>query len=123
MSKKVLIVDDRPLILTLLEHILESLKSQGVELTAAASGKEGLARALDEHFDLIFLDVRMPDLSGHEVCRRIKAADSEAYVVLLTGEEEDEVQGTEARADEHINKPFHPNYILERVSAILGLES
>jgi DNA-binding response OmpR family regulator len=123
MSKKVLIVDDRPLILTLLEHILESLKSQGVELTAAASGKEGLARALDEHFDLIFLDVRMPDLSGHEVCRRIKAADSETYVILLTGEEEDEGHGAETRADEHVTKPFHPDYILERVSAILGLES
>ena len=122
MDKKILVVDDKPLIRALMEHILGDLEDQGVELLLAASGEKGLELALDQRPDLIFLDVNMPHLSGYEVCKRIKAADSETYVILLTGQVVEEERGAQVGADECIAKPFYPDYILERVTAILELD-
>ena len=122
MGKKILVMDDKPPIRTLMEHILGNLKNQGVELLLAAGGEEGLKLALDEHPDLIFLDVKMPDLGGYEICQRVKAVHSETYVILLTGQAVDEKHGAEAGVDEYIAKPFHPNYILERVTTVLELD-
>ncbi len=123
MSKKILVMDDKHTIRVLMKHILGGLENQGIELLLAADGKEGLKLALDERPDLIFMDVKMPYLSGYEVCQRIKAAHSETYVILLTGQVTDKEYGIEIGADECINKPFHPSYILERVTNILGLDS
>lgn len=123
MSKKILVMDDKHTIRVLMKHILGGLENQGIELLLAADGKEGLKLALDERPDLIFMDVKMPYLNGYEVCQRIKAAHSETYVILLTGQVTDKEYGIEIGADECINKPFHPNYILERVTNILGLDS
>jgi DNA-binding response OmpR family regulator len=124
MSKKILIVDDEPHIRILLKQTLEDLEDQGVELLLAVDGDEGLGLALDERPDLIFLDVMMPHLSGYEVCQRLKATDSEMYVVLLTakGQAVDKERGTEAGADEYVTKPFDPDYIVERAAAVLGLD-
>jgi two-component system alkaline phosphatase synthesis response regulator PhoP len=123
MNKKILIMDDKTPMRTLMGHILGGLKNQGIELLMAANGEEGLRIALDEHPDLIFLDVQMPYMNGDEVCRRVKAAHRETYVILLTGQAVEDALSTEIEADECIAKPFHPDYILERVSAVLGLES
>jgi DNA-binding response OmpR family regulator len=67
--------------------------------------------------------VQMPYLSGYEVCQRVKAAHNETYIILLTGQAEDEKCGTEVGADECIAKPFHPHHILERVATVLGINS
>ena len=123
MNKKILVMDDKPPIRILMEHILGDLRNQGVELLLAAGGEEGLRLALDERPDLILLDVRMPYLSGYEICQRVKAVHSETYVILLTGQRVDERHSAEAGVDEYITKPFHPNYILERVTTVLGLDS
>jgi two-component system alkaline phosphatase synthesis response regulator PhoP len=124
MSKKILIVDDEPHIRILLEQTLEDLEDQGVELLLAADGDEGLELALNECPDLIFLDVMMPQLSGYEVCQRVKAAESEIYVVLLTakGQAIDKERGKEVGADEYVTKPFDPDYVIERAAAVLGLD-
>ena len=123
MGKKILVMDDKPPIRILMEHILGDLKNQGVELLLAAGGEEGLKLALDERPDLIFLDVKMPYLSGYEICQRVKAVHGETYVILLTGQTVDERHSAEAGVDEYITKPFHTNYILERVTTVLGLDS
>ncbi len=121
MSKKILIIDDTFDIRNLLVQILGELKDQDVELLSAVSGEKGLQVALTERPDLIFLDVKMPDINGYEVCQRIKAVNGGVYVILLTGYIPDSKRGAEVGADEHIRKPFRPDHILERATTILGL--
>ncbi|MBN1487524.1 MAG: response regulator [Anaerolineae bacterium] len=123
-TKSILIVDDEAFIRLLLSQTLEELEDEGVELLLAADGQEGLDTALEEHPNLVFLDVMMPKLSGYEVCRQIKAAAADIYVILLTakGQAIDKVEGADAGANEYVTKPFDPDYILERAAEILGVE-
>jgi len=121
MSKKILIVDDAADIRTLLEHTLEELQDRGVELLSAANGEKGLSVALVERPDLIFLDIKLPDIDGYEVCQHIKAVLNDVYVILLTGHAVDMVHCAEVGADDFIAKPFYPDQILERAAAVLGL--
>jgi two-component system alkaline phosphatase synthesis response regulator PhoP len=123
-EKKILIVDDEAFIRVLLMQTLEDLEDQGVELLTAADGKEALAIAREEQPDIIFLDVMMPYLSGYEVCRQVKTEAPQVHIILLTakGQAVDKEQGTAAGADEYVTKPFDPDYILERVAELLGLE-
>ncbi|MGC9357155.1 MAG: response regulator transcription factor [Anaerolineae bacterium] len=123
-NKRVLVVDDEAFIRVLLSQTLEELEDQGVELLEAADGREALEVALEEHPHLVFLDVMMPELSGYEVCRQIKATHPEVYVILLTakGQAVDKEEGAAAGADEYVTKPFDPDYILERAAAILEVD-
>lgn len=122
--KRILIVDDEAFIRVLLKQTLEDLEDLGVELLLAADGEEGLEMALAERPALVFLDVMMPKLSGYEVCRGIKEAAIDTYVVLLTakGQAMDKEVGTQSGADEYVTKPFDPDYILERAAEVLGLD-
>ncbi len=123
-DKSILIVDDEAFIRVLLMQTLEELEEEGVELFVASDGQEGLDMALDEHPDLVFLDVMMPKLSGYEVCKGIKQTAPEIYVILLTakGQAIDKEQGTDVGADEYVTKPFDPDYILDRAAELLGVE-
>jgi two-component system alkaline phosphatase synthesis response regulator PhoP len=123
MSKKILIVDDQSFIRTLLEFTLERLADQGVELLVAADGEKALELALRENPDLILLDVAMPNLNGYEVCERVRASGSNAYVIMLTarGQAKDHQRGVDVGANEYITKPFNPDYILKQAVNILGL--
>lgn len=122
-NKQILIVDDEAFIRVLLKQTLEDLEDMGVDLLVAADGEEGVEIALRRHPDLIFLDVMMPKLNGYEVCRRIKEADSRAYIMLLTakGQAIDKEKGLAVGANEYVTKPFDPDYILERAAEVLGL--
>ncbi len=122
MGKKILIVDDHPLILDLMKHIFDGLLASDVELLMARDGKEGLRLALESNPDLAFLDITIPYLDGFEVCQRIKAAGGETYVILLAGLELQEEQSLAAGADDWITKPFYPRQILEKAAAVLGLD-
>ncbi len=123
-EKKILIVDDEPHVLTLLERTLEDLVDEGVELLSAVDGREALDVATSEHPDLILLDVMMPHLSGYEVCEQVKAMHDDVYVMLLTakGQAIDKERGSEVGADEYVTKPFNPDYVLEQAASILGVE-
>jgi two-component system alkaline phosphatase synthesis response regulator PhoP len=123
MSKKILIVDDQSFIRTLLEFTLERLADQGVELLVAADGEKALELALRENPELILLDVAMPNLDGYEVCERVRASGSDAYVIMLTarGQAKDHQRGVDVGANEYITKPFNPDYILKQAINILGL--
>jgi len=122
-NKQILIVDDEVFIRVLLKQTLEDLEDIGVDILLAADGEEGLEIALRRHPDLIFLDVMMPKLNGYEVCRRIKEADSQAYIMLLTakGQAIDKEKGLAVGANEYVTKPFDPDYILERAAEVLGI--
>ena len=126
MDKKILIVDDEPFILTLLEETLEDFEDEGVTLLTARNGGDALRLAQTERPDLVFLDVMMPRLSGYDVCRRIKedASLSNTYVILLTarGQEMDRERGIDVGADEYITKPFDPDDIIRRAQEILNVQ-
>lgn len=123
--KKILIVDDEPLIRTLLEETLEEFQDADVELLTAANGLEGWETIQQEKPNLIFLDVMMPKMSGYEVCQRIRQDPtlSDLYVIMLTakGQEVDRERGNEVGANEYITKPFDPDYIIERAEHVLQI--
>ncbi|SMC51794.1 response regulator transcription factor [Sporomusa malonica] len=121
-TKKILIVDDEPHIRALLEQTLEDLDDSGVQLLFAKDGEEGLALALKESPELIFLDIMMPKLNGYDACRQIKQQ-TDCYLILLTakGQETDRQKGLQAGADEYIFKPFDPDAVLAKAAQILKI--
>lgn len=123
---KILIIDDDPIVRTVLKRTLEN---QGYEVTTANHGEEGIQYARQIKPALIICDWMMSHLDGLEVCRRIKAESELAttFFILLTakgaqrGEEEDRVRGLDAGADEFISKPIEMNELKARVRAGLRL--
>jgi two-component system, cell cycle response regulator len=120
MAQKVLAIDDSPTILALLKA---RLKDEPIVLHCADSGKAGLAMAAEVKPDLILLDVNMPDLDGHEVCRTLKAnpATINTPIIFLTGADsvEEKIKGLELGATDYITKPFDPAELRARVRAAL----
>ena len=124
--KKILIVDDEPNIVVLMEQILEELEDEGVSILTAKNGQEALETIQKEQPNLVFLDVMMPYISGLEVCETIKKDDylSNIYIILLTarGQSFDEENGFKAGADLYITKPFRPKDVLLKSKEILGID-
>ncbi len=123
MPARLLIVDDEPQNLKLLSVLLSPL---GCALTLVGSGREALAAFERERPDLVLLDIRMPDLDGIEVLRRIRSATQGSHVpvVLVTGEPErsERLRGFEAGADEFLEKPVDRSLLLTRVRTLLRLK-
>ncbi|MCW2964952.1 MAG: vicR [Actinomycetia bacterium] len=113
----VLFADDE---LTIREAVAYALRVEGVKVKTYDTGGGALDAARDKHFDLVILDVMLPDISGLEVCRRIRASSS-VPVMLLTARdtEADLVLGFEAGGDDYIKKPFSMTELVIRVRAIL----
>lgn len=116
--KKVLIVEDDPEIVGLLEI---HLKDQGYELDKAYQGREGYQKALNEEFDLLILDLMLPEIDGLEICRKLRALEIETPILMLTAkaEEIDKVLGLEIGADDYLTKPFSIREFIARVKALL----
>lgn len=114
---RILVVDDEPRYLKLLRYNLES---SGYEVFTASSGEEAFSRVASEKLDLIILDLRLPDVDGYEVCRRIREF-SWVPVIMLTAlsEEKDKVEGLRLGADDYVTKPFSAEELLARVNAVL----
>ena len=114
---RILLVDDEPLITDSLTY---SLRREGFEVKAVVDGAQAL-KAVDEYQpDLIVLDLMLPDISGLEVCRRLRA-NSTTPVIMLTarGEEIDRVLGLEVGADDYLAKPFSFRELLARIRSTL----
>ena len=116
----ILIVEDEPDLSLLLAY---NLKQQGHEIRACELGEDALRQVAERAPDLVLLDLMLPDLSGLEVCRRLKAdgATKKIPVVMLTarGEEMDRVAGFEVGADDYVVKPFSVRELMLRVRAVL----
>lgn len=114
---RILLVDDEPLIVDSLSY---SLEREGFDVKSAMDGNQALEYANDYDPDLIVLDLLLPDISGFEVCRRLREK-SATPVIMLTalGEEIDRVQGLEVGADDYLAKPFSFRELLARVRATL----
>lgn len=114
---RILLVDDEPLITDSLSY---SLQREGYEVKSARDGLSAIQAIQDFQPDLIVLDLMLPDISGLEVCRRLRAT-STTPVIMLTarGEEIDRVLGLEVGADDYLAKPFSFRELLARIRAIL----
>lgn len=113
----ILVIDDDAKIVGMLRR---ALAYAGYSVKTALSAAEGLARALEDSPDLVILDVMLPDLSGFEVCRRLRD-DSEMPILMLTAKDEvaDRVHGLEEGADDYLVKPFALQELLARVRVLL----
>jgi DNA-binding response OmpR family regulator len=117
MARSILVVDDEK---TLRETLADSLESEGFTVFQAADGREAVDAFRRHHPDLILLDLMLPEISGTEVCRIIRA-ESGVPILMLTAKsaEVDKVVGLELGADDYVTKPFSFRELLARVRALL----
>jgi len=115
---RVLIVEDDPAMAVALR---DGFESEGHTVLVAKDGEAGLRAAREETPDLMILDVMLPKLSGHDVCRTLRAEGVQLPIIMLTarGQEIDKVVGLKLGADDYITKPFSFMELLARVEAVL----
>jgi DNA-binding response OmpR family regulator len=117
MAKRVLIVDDEPRYLRLLEA---NLRTEGYEVVTAQDGQQALDVFSSQPIDLILLDIMMPRLDGFGATQRIREFSSVPIIILTAkGEEQDRVRGLDLGADDYLVKPFSATELLARVRAVL----
>jgi DNA-binding response OmpR family regulator len=115
---RILIVEDEPRLASFLE---KGLRSNGFVTTVAKDGTTGGLMARDDDFDLLVLDLGLPDKDGTEVLRELRAAGQRMPVIILTARDDvsDKVAGLEGGADDYVTKPFRFEELLARVRARL----
>ena len=116
MARTILVVDDET---TLRETLVEALETEGFRVVSAADGREALTVFRAERPDLVLLDLMLPELSGIEVCRIIRA-ESGVPIVMLTAKDSeiDKVVGLELGADDYVTKPFSVRELSARIRAL-----
>lgn len=115
---RILIVEDEP---AMLAGLCDNLEFEGYQVASAERGDKALELISSESYDLILLDVMLPQLSGFDILKQMRARAIATPVILLTakGEELDKVRGLELGADDYITKPFSLRELLARIKAIL----
>ena len=120
MRAKILLVEDDA---SLIELVTYNLEKEGFDVVRTGDGEEALTLAEEEKPDLVILDWMIANLSGIEVCRRLRRAPATANlpIVMLTarGDEADRIRGLETGADDYMTKPFSPRELLARIRAVL----
>ena len=113
MARTILVVEDEP---TLRETLAEALETDGFRVLTAADGREALTRFRAERPDLVLLDLMLPELSGVEVCRILRA-ESGVPIIMLTAKDSelDKVVGLELGADDYVTKPFSIRELTARI--------
>jgi two-component system alkaline phosphatase synthesis response regulator PhoP len=119
MAKKVLIIEDEKDIQDLLQLYL---KREGYDVHIAKDGEAGLRKASEERYDLVLLDLMLPQVDGLEICRNLRSRPqaSQIPIIMITAkaEEADRIVGLEMGADDYITKPFSPREVVARVKAL-----
>ena len=116
--KNILIVEDE---LNMVNGLKDNLEFEGYEVDTALEGGTGLQKILKNSYDLILLDIMLPEISGFDICKTARREGINTPIILLTakGEEIDKVLGLELGADDYITKPFSLRELLARIKAIL----
>jgi two-component system, OmpR family, response regulator RegX3 len=110
---RILVVEDED---SIAEPLVEGLRREGFDVDRAATGEQALAAPVA---DIVLLDLRLPDIDGYEVCRRLRAhSDVPIIMVTARGEEVDRVVGLELGADDYIVKPFGLREVVARIRAV-----
>ena len=115
---RILVVEDEPAIRN---GLLDVFVYHGYEVDGAADGPTGLEKALSGRYDLILLDVMLPGVDGFAICDRVRAADRDQPIIMLTAKTSDEdiVHGLKLGADDYVAKPFSVAQLVLRVEAVL----
>jgi two-component system response regulator RegX3 len=115
---RILVVEDEEAIRT---GLIDVLVFHGYGVDDAATGTEGLEKALTGRFDLVLLDIMLPGIDGYEICNRIRAVDRDQPIIMLTAKTSDDeiVQGLKLGADDYVSKPFSIQQLVLRIEAVL----
>ncbi len=115
---RILVVEDEEAIRT---GLIDVLVFHGYETDSAVTGPDGLDKALTGRFDLILLDIMLPGMDGYVICEKIRAADRQQPIIMLTAKTSDEeiIQGLKLGADDYVAKPFSIQQLVLRVEAVL----
>ncbi len=117
MAYKILVADDEPVIVRLMEFILAR---QGHEMLVAVNGEEALQKIRAHHPDLALLDIMMPRIDGYEVAQQLRAdpETSRLPIIMLSAkaQEEDIRRGAEVGVDAYVTKPFSPEHLVQVVN-------
>jgi DNA-binding response OmpR family regulator len=117
MSTTILVVDDEPRYVRLMEA---NLTSEGYQVLKALNGQEAVEIVAEKHPDLVLLDIMMPGVDGFVACERIREFSNVPIIVVTAkGEERDRVKGLDLGADDYIVKPFSATELLARVRSVL----
>ncbi len=116
--QRILIVEDEA---AMLSGLKDNLEIEGYEVDTADEGQGGLEKIMNNHYDLVLLDVMLPHISGFDICRRVRKEGISTPIILLTakGEEIDKVLGLELGADDYLTKPFSLRELFARIKAVL----
>jgi len=117
MPRVLVVEDDEPIA----EPLLRAIRRDGHDAHWARTGTEALAVAGNNAFDLVVLDLGLPDIDGIEVCQRLRRADRDLPILVLTArsQEFDAIAGLDAGADDYVTKPFRVGELLARIRAQL----
>lgn len=114
----ILVVDDEEKIRTLIRKYGEF---EGFKMEEAANGVEAIQKCKNEEFDLIILDIMMPEMDGFTVCKKIREEKKTPIIILSArGEEYDKIHGFEMGIDDYVVKPFSPRELMMRIRAVIS---
>jgi len=116
--KRILIIEDD---ISIAEMVRDFLVVDGFDVDIEADGLKGYKKALAEKYDLVLLDLMLPNMSGYDICRSIRnEIDVPILMVTAKGEDADKIRGLGIGADDYISKPFSPTELVARVKAHLA---
>jgi two-component system alkaline phosphatase synthesis response regulator PhoP len=118
MAARILLVEDEE---NLLDVITMNLEMEGYEVITAKNGADAIKKHNQQHFNLIILDVMMPEMSGFEVCEKIRLTNSEIPILFLTAKDshQDKINGLKLGADDYLTKPFNLEELLLRTRVLI----
>lgn len=116
--QRILIIEDEA---SLARGLKDNLEGEGFSVSTESNGKKGLEKATKEDYELVLLDVMLPEMNGFDICKSIKKQKLTLPIIMLTArsKEADKILGLELGADDYITKPFSVNELLARIKAVL----
>jgi two-component system alkaline phosphatase synthesis response regulator PhoP len=120
--KRILLVEDEE---SILETLKLNLELEGYEVVGLARGREVLKNFNEQHFDLILLDIMLPDIDGLQLCEQIRLQDTDIPIIFITAKDsgQDRIFGLKKGADDYISKPFQLEELLLRIQNLLKRSS
>ncbi|PAT02738.1 DNA-binding response regulator [Candidatus Izimaplasma bacterium ZiA1] len=116
MMARILIIEDELSIQKMIEY---DLKQLNYEIDSALDGFEGYKKASSTLYDVILLDIMLPNMNGLDICKKLRQEGNEAYIIMLTAmdDEYNKIKGFEIGADDYVTKPFSPRELAARIKA------
>lgn len=119
---RILLVEDEE---NIREVVKLNLELEDYEVITSANGKDALKKIEEQHFDLLILDVMLPDVDGFQICEQVRLSNMEVPIIFLTAKDTslDRINGLKKGADDYLTKPFHLEELLLRVNNLIKRSS